>query len=58
MDEHRAKPDGGAVHEHEFARRAHAAQAAQVAEHVLRHLAAVAAACPPVSRARSSISGP
>ena len=42
MDEHGAEPDGGAVHEHELARRAHAAHAAQLAEHVLRHLAAVA----------------
>ena len=42
MDEHGAQPDGGAVHEHELARRPHAAHAAQLAEHVLRHLAAVA----------------
>ena len=42
MDEHGAEADGGAVHEHELARRAHAAHLAQLAEHILRHVAAEA----------------
>src|SRR5262245_13842637 len=37
VDEHRTQPDRGAIHEHELARRPHAAHAPQLAEHVLRH---------------------
>src|SRR5580704_17203575 len=41
MKKYRAKADGGAVHEDEFARRPHAAEATHLAVHLLRHVAAI-----------------
>ena len=44
MHEHGAEPDRGTVHEHELARRGHAADLAQLLVHALDHLAALLAA--------------
>jgi hypothetical protein len=43
MHEHRAEADRGAIHEHELARRGHAADLAQAALHVERDLTAIGA---------------
>ena len=53
MQEHRAEADGGAVHQHEFARRGDATDTAQLGMHLLRHLAAIHAVVDFLDRAHA-----